>query len=200
MNGTGLRGGKLLPFDAAKLHRQLLDSLRRADLPTEIPALPVDPKLAPAGASSTATPATSSAAARSAPAFAAPVHAPKHTVLTVALADVEGANAGGYVHTMALGQPVERALRWIVDAPGSGGAIKLRLCDGLRGRRTLKPRAGCSMGGRTFESKRRRECTFFQGFCVLAPQNSLFFWPAGAHHRAINQRVRAVDGSKTANR
>mmetsp|Transcript_31968 Transcript_31968/g.87561 ORF Transcript_31968/g.87561 Transcript_31968/m.87561 type:complete len:165 (+) Transcript_31968:1-495(+) len=102
MNGTGRRGGKLLPPDLAKMHRQLLNGLCRADLPTEIPQLPVHPEPVPAATSSAATPAiTSSAAARSAPAFAAPVHGPKHAVLTVALADVEGAKEGGYVHIMA---------------------------------------------------------------------------------------------------
>ena len=154
MHGTGRHGGKLLSPDLAKMHGQLLSGLRRADLPTEIPPLPADP----AGASLTATSASSAAArstpasaARSTPAFAAPVQAPKHPVLTVALADVEDAREGGHVHIMALGQPVERDLRWIVDAPGSDGASMLRLRDGLRGRRTFKARAGSSMGGRTFE-------------------------------------------------
>ena len=125
MHATGRKGNTLLSSDLSRLHSQLVSGLRSAELPLEIPPLLVEPT--PVDTSSTTTPTT---APRSIPpAFIAPLQAPKHAVLTVALADVQGTKEGGHVHIMALGQLVERDLRWIVDAPGSGGESKLRLRD-----------------------------------------------------------------------
>ena len=144
MTGKDQRGRQLGPLELNKRHSDLLHYLRLCCLPTETPT-------ADAVAAAAATAATEEAPpkpSRAAPVFVA---APKASVLSINLKDVEGWQEGGECHLLALGVPVLGDSRWLLACPGSDGERELRLRIGLRGRRTLSARSHASLAGRTFE-------------------------------------------------
>jgi len=73
---------------------------------------------------------------------------PRGEILTVKLSEVEGAQVGGAVHILALGESVVGDARWLMPCPRSGGEQTLTLRDGFCGRRTVTRGA---LAGRTYE-------------------------------------------------